>query len=108
MTRPKDDPQRPPWVAFIGLKFEYVAARPDDGYVHLGAGRPFRRLALCDKRARPPLVGGRGRLPPTSASRLRGQSNCGRQPIARSRSVTQRRPRVFGRWRTTCKDEMTD
>jgi hypothetical protein len=39
-------------VAFIGLKFEYVAARPDDGYVHLGAGRPFRRLTLCDKRAR--------------------------------------------------------
>ena len=62
MTRP-EDPQRPPWVAFIGLKFEYVAARPDDGYVHLGAGRPFRRLTVCDKRARR-LWWGSGRVCP--------------------------------------------
>jgi hypothetical protein len=54
---PSDDAPRSPWVAFAGLKFEYVAARPDDGYVHLGAGRPFRRLTLCDKRARRPWWG---------------------------------------------------
>ena len=51
MTRPKDDPQRPLWVAFIGLKFEYVAARPDDGYVHLGDSRPSRA-----NQAAPPIA----------------------------------------------------
>ena len=60
---PSDDAPRSPWVAFAGLKFEYVTARPDDGYLHLGAGRAFRRLTLCDKPARR-LWWGSGRVCP--------------------------------------------
>jgi hypothetical protein len=51
MTSQSDDAQRSGWVILIGLKFQHVAARPDDGYVHRGAGRAFRRVTLCDKPA---------------------------------------------------------
>jgi hypothetical protein len=60
---PSADAQRSPWVAFIGFKFQYVGARPGDAYVHLGAGRAFRRHTLCDKRARR-LWWGSGRVCP--------------------------------------------
>jgi len=90
---PSDDAPRSPWVAFAGLKFEYVAARPDDGYLHLGAGRAFRRLTLCDRPARL-LWWGSGRvcpacnrLAPPWSEQLRDESRRARREADRALEV---------------------
>jgi hypothetical protein len=58
-----DDAQRSGWVTFAGFKYQFVAARPDDSNVHLGAGRALRRVTLCDKRARSLWLGAGGCAP---------------------------------------------
>jgi hypothetical protein len=74
-------------------QFEYVTARPDDGYLHLGAGRAFRRLTLCDRPARR-LWWGSGRvcpacnrLAPPWSEQLRDESRRARREAHRALEV---------------------